>query len=154
MKGFGSDSPATLWLRSVRRFHVGLLDAYALPDPHEALLAATRHIPAWCREHPAQAVALTLYRQSVLAESGPVSLRDQARTVNDEVDAALRALVPRRYGSASEEGFRLLHVGTRMNAYGLVRPFIGGELPAWLDDVCVAAANGILALGDATPQPR
>lgn len=58
--------------------------------------------------------------------------------------------MPRRYGLDSAEGFRLLLVGTRMSAYGLVRPYIGAEIPAWLDEVCVAAAGGIIALGDTT----
>lgn len=84
----------------------------------------------------------------MLAASGPASLRGEAGSINDEVDAALRALVPARYGAASEEGFRLLMVATRMSPYGLVRPFVGGEVPAWLDDVCVASAGGILALGE------
>ncbi len=139
---------AELWLRSIRRFHVGLLAAYRVKDPHEALLAATRHIPTYCREHPVEALAMTLHRQPVLAASGPVGLREQARRINDEVDAALRALVPARFGTASDESFRLLMVATRMSPYGLVRPFVGGEVPGWLDDVCVAAAAGILALGD------
>lgn len=138
----------SLWLRSIRRFHVGLREAYALPEPHEALLAATLHIPTFCRAHPLDSLAMTLYRQPDLAASGPVSLREEAAAINADVDADLLALVPARYGSATDEGFRLLMVATRMSPYGLVRPYVGGEVPSWLDEVCVAAAAGILALGD------
>ncbi|MGA4508147.1 TetR/AcrR family transcriptional regulator [Propionibacteriaceae bacterium G1746] len=139
---------AALWLRSIRRFHVGLMAAYTLPDPQEALLAATRHIPMHCREHPADAMAMTLHRQPVLASSGPVSLRDEARMINDEVDAAMRDLVVARYGEDSDDGFRLVMLATRMCPFGMVRPFVGGEVPQWLDETCVAAAEGILGLGD------
>ncbi len=38
-------------------------------------------------------------------------------------------------------------VATRMSPYGLVRPFVGQDVPGWLDEVCVAAARGILELG-------
>ena len=147
---FGSrdELMASLWLRSVRRFHVGLLEAYALPEPHQALLAATRHIPAYCRDHRADAMAMTLYRQSALAESGPETLRAEASAINEQVDAVLRDLVQARYGAPSDEGFRMLMVATRMSPYGLVRPYVGSDVPAWLDDICVGAATGILELGE------
>ncbi len=138
----------TLWLRSIRRFHAGLIEAYGLVDPQEALLAATVHIPRFCRDHRLDALAITLYRQSRLVAQAPGSLQQQVAEINDVVDAGLRALVPARYGQDSDEGFRLLMVGTRLSPYGLVRPFVGGEVPDWLDDVCLAAARGILSLGD------
>lgn len=140
---------ASLWLRAVRRFHAGLLEAYALPDPHQALLAAARHIPAYCREYPAESNALTLYRQPELAATAPASLREAVRTINDPVVEAATALVERRYGSATETHVRLVLLATQACPYGLVRPFVGRQVPDWLDEACVAAAGGILALGDA-----
>lgn len=139
---------AALWLRSIRRFHAGLLAAYALPDPQAALLAATLHIPRYCREHPIDALAMTLHRQARLVAQAPEALRRDVAEVNSAVDAGLRALVPARYGHDSEDGFQLLRVATRLSPYGLVRSFVGGDVPNWLDDVCVASAAGILALGD------
>ncbi|RAG74134.1 TetR/AcrR family transcriptional regulator, partial [Burkholderia multivorans] len=32
--------------------------------------------------------------------------------------------------------------------YGLVRPFIGTEVPPWVDDAVAASAGAIVALGD------
>lgn len=138
----------SLWLRSIRRFHVGLLEAYALPDPQRALLAATLHIPRYCRDHPVDALAMTLFRQPRLVESAPEPLREQVIVINDDVDTAMRTLVPARFGRDSDEGYRLLMVATRMSPYGLVRPFVGQDVPDWLDEVCVASARGILTLGD------
>lgn len=91
---------------------------------------------------------MTLYRQPVLATTAPEPLREQVVTTNDDVDAAMRALVPSRFGSDFDEGYRLMMVATRMSPYGLVRPFVGQGVPDWLDEVCVASARGILALGD------
>lgn len=139
----------SLWLRSVRRFHVGLTDAYALSDPREALREATIHVPRFCRDHPEDALAMTLYQQRVLRTGAPESLRPQVDAINDDVDARLRALVPARYGQASADGYRLVMVATRLSPYGLVRSFVGGPVPVWLDEVCVAAAEGIMSLGDA-----
>lgn len=139
----------SLWLRAVRRFHAGLLDAYAAPDPHEALLASARHIPRYCRENPVEANALTLYRQPDLAGTAPEALREAVRTINDPVVEAATALVRRRFGSVSEHHVRVVLLATQACPYGLVRPHVGREVPDWLEDACVAAAGGILALGDA-----
>lgn len=91
---------------------------------------------------------MTLFRQPRLVESAPEPLREQVSVINDDVDTAMRTLVPARFGRDSDEGYRLLMVATRMSPYGLVRPFVGQDVPDWLDEVCVASARGILTLGD------
>jgi AcrR family transcriptional regulator len=137
-----------LWLRAVRRFHVGLLDAAALPDVHGALAAAVLHIPRYCREHPAEALALTLYRQQVLARTAPADLADDVRTVNDRIAAATADLCRRRYGTVSEHLLTVVTTAVRQCPYGLVRPYVGGEVPQWLDDAVLASSTAILALAD------
>ena len=47
---------------------------------------------------------MTLYRQPVLATAAPEPLRQRVVGINDEVDAALRALVSARFGHDSDEG--------------------------------------------------
>ena len=61
-----------------------MLAAYTLPDPQEALLQATLHIPQYCRDHPVDAFAMTLYRQPVLATAAPEPLRQRVVGINDE----------------------------------------------------------------------
>ncbi len=138
-----------LWERSIRRFHAGLLQAMAHPDPHEALHAATVHIPRYCREHPTDAKAMTLYRLPDLLDLVPPEQRAGLAGINDDVDTALRALVGRRFGSETPERYRLALVATRQCPYGMIRPLIGDDIPAELDTMCIAASDGILALGDA-----
>lgn len=138
----------TLWLRAVRRFQEGLLEAAALPDADEALAAVAVHIPRWCREHPAEAKALTLYRQQVLVRHAPAELVDEVRTLNEAVDAAGRALCRRRYGRTTKHLQALVLTAVRQCPYGLVRPYVGGDVPRWLDDAVLAASAAILALGD------
>jgi hypothetical protein len=65
-----------------------------------------------------------------------------------DLDAELRAVASRRYVRLTEDRYQLALVGTRQCPYGLVRPLIGGEIPRKFDAICVAAAEGILALGD------
>ena len=42
----------------------------------------------------------------------------------------------------------LLYLATRISPYGLVRPFIGAEIPSWIDDAVAASAGAIADLGD------
>ena len=141
-----------VWLRSIRRFHVGLLRAAATPDPEQALIACAVHIPRYCRRLPQEALAMTLYRQQVLVGTAPADLADEVRTVNDAVIASIRELCRRRYGQATAHLVELVRVAVQQCPYGLVRPHVGGPVPGWLDDAVAASSAAILALGD-TPRP-
>lgn len=141
----------SLWLRSVRRFQAGYLTAARTADEQLALRECAVHIPRFCRAFPADARAMMLFRHSRIAVSAPVSLRDEVRTLNDKVWAALRILTGRRYGVVDdEERFLLVRAAVHQAPYGLVRPYVGGAVPSAMDAVAVAAAEGILALGDTT----
>lgn len=138
----------TLWLRSIRRFHVGFGKACALSDPREAVVAAARHIPVYCRENPVDAYAMTLFRQPHVVAEGPPALREQAATINDEIDAITEELGRRRYGEFTDRRRDLLRTATRLSPYGLVRPYVGGEIPTWLEEATAASTEAIAALGD------
>lgn len=137
-----------LWSRSIRRFHEGLLVVSGIEDPSEAMAALARHIPQFCRAHPGDAKAMTLYRLTDLIEKVPAEQRSDLASINDAVDGALRGVTARRYGRVTDRRYRLARIATRQCPYGLLRPLIGGDIPQEFDAICVAAAEGILALGD------
>lgn len=139
----------SLWLRSIRRFHEGYLAAASAPDAPEALRQCAAHIPRYCRQFPADARAMMLFRHSELTTTAPADLQGEVRRVNDEVWAVLRDLAARRYhdGRAADR-VALVRTAVVQAPYGLVRPHVGGPVPTRLDDIVVAAAEGILALGD------
>jgi AcrR family transcriptional regulator len=141
-----------LWLRAIRRFHVGLLEAAAVEDPREALTASAVHIPRYCRDHPDEALALTLYRHQVLVTTAPADLAAEVRTVNDQVIAAMQQLCHRRYGRTTDHLLALVATAVQQCPYGLVRPHVGAPVPAWLDEAVAAASTAILALGDRPAQ--
>jgi hypothetical protein len=138
----------SLWLRSVRRFHEGYLAAASAPGAAEALRGCAAHIPRYCREFPADARAMMLFRHSELSATAPEDLRGEVRMVNDEVWAVLRDLAARRYDDRDAGRVALVRTAVVQAPYGLVRPYVGGRVPKELDDVVVAAAEGILSLGD------
>jgi AcrR family transcriptional regulator len=137
-----------LWLRSISRFQAGLLDAARDADVDQALLRSALHIPRFCREQPSTGLTMTLFRQQRLARNCPPGLETEVANVNDAVDAALADLVRRRWGRSSERRHRLTVTAVRQSPYGLVRPYVGGEVPAWLDGVVEASTTAILRLGD------
>ncbi|WP_280236480.1 hypothetical protein [Nocardia cyriacigeorgica] len=74
--------------------------------------------------------------------------------MNDEVWAALDDLAGRRYATVHDpERAALVQMAVSQAPYGLVRPHVGGPVPPELDAIVVAAAEGILELGDfSSPQ--
>jgi AcrR family transcriptional regulator len=140
-----------LWIRSVRRFQDGILDR---PPPTAAAAAGAelercaRHVVTYCRDHPTEARALTLYRQAELLPACPPDLQDQVRTLNDAVVARMLALTDLRYGRVTPRRLALARTAVQQGPYGLVRPHVGGPVPVLLDAVVVASARAILALGD------
>lgn len=138
----------SLWARSIRRFHQGLLAATEIEDPRAAMAAMARHIPRFCRKNPADAKAMTLYRLPDLLEKVPSEQRVKLATINDDVDAGLRSVTARRYDRLTDRRYRLALLGTRQCPYGLIRPLIGGDIPHEFDAICVAATEGVLTLGD------
>lgn len=149
-----------LWVRSIRRFQVDFLAAAGSSrDPGEALTAAAVAILRYCRGHPGEARALTLFRhEDVMArlEAGdgelaacPDDLREAVRGLNDDVFAVMGELTRRRFGSL--ETLELVRIAVQQTTYGLVRPFLGsgaGPIPTWLDDMVAAMVPAALAVAD------
>jgi AcrR family transcriptional regulator len=71
-----------LWLRSVSRFHQHYLAAGDDPDPQRALLRMAVCVATFTRDHPSDAVAMTLFRQSRLIQDAPESCRAQVEHIN------------------------------------------------------------------------
>ncbi|WP_280298837.1 TetR/AcrR family transcriptional regulator [Nocardia neocaledoniensis] len=134
---------ARLWLRSIQRFHVGLLDALAGPSP---LLAAATYLPRYCRDHPTEARAMKMFHREELLEVGPDDLRYAIATVNDAMNAALLAAVATEFGTADEHATAVAEVAVKAIPYGLVRDYIAraAPIPDWIDEVTATATGAVL----------
>ncbi|UGT56487.1 TetR/AcrR family transcriptional regulator [Nocardia asteroides] len=134
---------ARLWLRSIQRFHVGLLDALAGPSP---LLAAATYLPRYCRDHPTEARAMKMFHREELLEVGPEDLRSAIATVNDPMNAALLAAVVTEFGAADEHATAVAEVAVKAIPYGLVRDYIAraAPIPDWIDEVTATATGAVL----------
>lgn len=137
-----------LWLRSVKRFQVGFIRAGQRGEARSAVIEMALCVPRFCRDHPADAKATMLYRQKDLLATTNGDLRKEVESLNEDIDAVTDSLGVRRYGVINERRRALLYVATRISPYGLVRPFVGEEIPAWVDDAVAASAGAIADLGD------
>ncbi|WP_459545552.1 TetR/AcrR family transcriptional regulator [Nocardia sp. X0981] len=134
---------ARLWLRSIRRFHIGLIHALTGPDP---LLAAAAYLPRYCRDHPTEARAMKMFHRDELLEIGPDDLRAAITTVNDEMNAALRDAVTAQFGTADEYAMDIASATVKAIPYGMVRDFIAraAPIPEWVDDIVVTATTAVV----------
>ncbi|MEZ5091432.1 TetR/AcrR family transcriptional regulator [Nocardioides sp.] len=139
---------ASLWLRSVQRFQAGLFELAASGPAGTALVECALHVPRYCRAHPDEARALTLFRQTRLLDDCPAELEDQVAHVNDDLLALTRRLTRERYGRADRRHTELVGLATRVAPYGLVRPHLGRAVPKVVDEAVEASATAILACGD------
>lgn len=139
---------ASLWLRSVQRFHVGLLETASLADPYQAMLAQAVHQPRFCREHPDDALAMTLFSQSQLLAIAPPELRSAVADVNDNIWRLGREQVLEYFGTAEDGAVDVVALAIRQTPYGMIRSYVRDQhpIPVWLDDAVRAAADAILQL--------
>ena len=140
---------ARLWIRTIKRFQRGFLDALAVDDLDRAALGAAQYNVDWPREHLDEARVLLRYRREELAERWPEELGEELATINAEVFAAMRDHAVRRYGQDADAA------AVRRVVFALVdvpyaagrRHLIAGEPPPpWIDDLVAATCRCVLAI--------
>ena len=143
----------SLWLRSIRRFHAGLLDTGRIVDPRQALLAQAVHQPRFCRKNPHDALVMSLHSQRQLMTSCPRELRQDVADVNDDIWSLGRDQMQALYGTSQGHIADVVALAIRQTPYGMIRTHIRNQLhiPPWLDDAVHAAAAAILDLADPSP---
>ena len=152
---FGSreELMVTLWVRSIKRWHLRLTEIMdAGNSANETLLEMAVETARYCRAHPSEARAMTLYRHENLLKSCPESLLDEVGPLNNEILRRVAELAFLRFPEKTDDPELVYFVFTSINmlAYGLVRPFIGSPepIPEWMDELIRLASNAALTLKD------
>ncbi|SJM64523.1 TetR/AcrR family transcriptional regulator [Gulosibacter sp. 10] len=136
---------ATLWVRTVKRFQRGFLEALGHDDPERAARGAVRHTLDWTATNRGEATILTMYRRDDLIALWPEQLGEELATLNDEVKRAVVCFTCRRFGTADSEtlgaaGFALIEI-----PYAAARQALrDGRPPRRLLHVVTAAALAAL----------
>ncbi len=93
---------ARLWVRTVKRFQGGFIEALGVEDPDEAALGAALYNVEWTRRHLDEARVLLLYRREDLAAKWPDELGTELSTLNADVVAAITEHAQKRYGEDAD----------------------------------------------------
>ncbi|NUW39035.1 TetR/AcrR family transcriptional regulator [Nonomuraea rhodomycinica] len=128
---------AALWLRGVRRFQHGVIEALAAGDVEAAAL----HTPRWCRDHLAEAATVLLHRRELVAR-WPGELAGELEGVNTGLSAALDVCAARLPGVGRE---RLVFAVVDL-PYGAVRRHLLARQPPppLVDELVARACRAVL----------
>ncbi len=137
---------ARLWIRTIRRFQRGFLEALAADDLDEAAIGAAVYNVRWLREHLDEGRVLLLYRREDLAARWPEELGDELATLNAEVQTALSEHARRRYGEGGGEALRRVVFAIVDVPYAAGRRHIvaAEPPPPWLDELVAATCRCVL----------
>lgn len=131
-----------VWVRTVRSFHDGYLQALRTERAVEGCVAAARYVVTWSRAHEPGARILLQGAGEMAAADWPASVREEAEGMRDEVDVAL-GRVARRIGGRRRDTLERVVFATVDIPYALLRRHLeAGTLPADAEDlveVCVRA---------------
>ncbi|WP_431930393.1 TetR/AcrR family transcriptional regulator [Nonomuraea jabiensis] len=137
---------AELWIRGIGRFQQGLIEALEADDAESVVL----HTVRWCRENPAEAAVLLLYRKEDLAAQWPEELGDRLAGLNAAAQAAFTAFARRR--DAEPDWNRLVFALIDV-PLGAVRRHITDRNPPppWVDDLVLTASKAVLLGAECQP---
>ncbi len=139
---------ARLWIRTIKRFQKGFLEALDQEDLDQAALGAALHTIDWPRRHLAEARVMLLYRREDLAARWPEALGGELTLLNSTVVAAVSEHARRRYGTADGEDLRRVVFALVDVPYAAGRRhLVANEVPPpWLDDLVLATCRCVLDL--------
>ncbi|WP_165699944.1 TetR/AcrR family transcriptional regulator [Ornithinimicrobium ciconiae] len=141
---------ATVWVRAVRRFQQGFLDALAIPEPREAAQQAVHHTLQWTAQHPVEAKVLAMHRRQDLIASWPTELGEELSSLNSAVTKAVVGFAVRHFGTPDRESIEKARFALIDIPHVAVRHSLGDQQPPWLRDTALAACLAALGL---TPDP-
>lgn len=136
------------WLRAVRRFQDGFLEAVQTSPAREAAVAGALWTPRFVRAQPADARLLLTFRQADLADAPlPDHLGAEVEHLNDRSHQALAELARALYGHARAADVERVALATVDLPLGSVRRHLEGgmRLPRTLEPQLEAAVRAALA---------
>ncbi|MEU7145038.1 TetR/AcrR family transcriptional regulator [Nocardia sp. NPDC046473] len=140
----GAALSGALWIRTLERFHAGLLPLLAADDPVEACVDAARYVLTWSRDHPDEAHVLL----AGPAAYTPDRWTSDQTTRNAELDAALRdavTTVARRLEPAEHTTDKAI-IAVIDLPYAIVRRYLGtnSEIPCHMEELVANSARAIV----------
>lgn len=144
---------ARLWIRSIRRFQLGVIKALGGTDLDAAALATVQYALDWTREHFDEARVLVLFRREDLAGRWPEELGTELATLNEEIETAMRDYARRRYGHDGADVMQLLTFALADVPYAAWRRYLlaGKPPPPSIDKLVAATCRSVLSINGSSP---
>lgn len=140
---------ATLWVRTVKRFQKGFLEALSHQEPTVAARTAVAHTLGWSTTYRREAKVLAMYRREELLALWPNELGGELATLNDSVKRAVIAFTTAYFGEANAETLGKTRFALIEIPYAAVRHLLGAEqMPHWLEHTVIAASLAALNCQD------
>lgn len=138
---------ATLWLRTLGRFHRGLLTALTTEPPHLAVALAARHTVEWSRRNPDEAAVLLVGATELGETAWAADSRRRVEQANSQVRAAMDDLVRRLGADADQVVLAMVDL-----PYAVVRRYLkaGQPIPPHAPDLAHRAAIALLGMDRTT----
>ena len=139
---------ARLWIRTVQRFQVGFLEAFAQQDISAVVRDAVLHTIDWSERNRDEAGVLLLHSQKELLAREPDALGSQLAELNTQVAVVLRQFTERHFGHATPETIGRSRLALIELPYAAVRHQIASKHPApsWLRDSVLDASRAVLGM--------
>jgi AcrR family transcriptional regulator len=130
-----------LWLRTLERFHAGLLDAVATGDP----VTAAQHSVSWSRDHPSEARVLLNGAAGFAQTEWPAETQQRVDAAQQRVTAALTHLA-QDLGLRGRAGRERLVFALTDIPLALVRRHLTAAqpIPAAADELIAATTRALL----------
>jgi AcrR family transcriptional regulator len=133
---------SALWLRTLERFHAGLLAAAAAGDP----VTVAQHTITWSREHPAEARVLLYGARDFARSEWPPAMQQRLNDAQQRVATAFERL-GRRIGVRGRAGRERIVLALADIPLALVRRHLnaGEPIPIGAEDLIATTTRALLA---------
>lgn len=137
---------ARLWIRTIKRFQAGFIEALANPDATLGARLAAQHLLNFSRDSENETRLMLLHRREDLAARWPDELGGELATLNDGVEAAIRDYTVRRFGRATSRRLNLVAFAVVDLPYAAVRRYLvrAKVPPRTMDAVVLRAGEALL----------
>jgi AcrR family transcriptional regulator len=155
---FGSQDRVLIeaWIRAVKRFQAGFLEAIVSGPPLDSAIAAALWTPRFAREHPGDATLLLQYRREDLMRSPltDLDLLGELSGLNDRAERSLRRLSGLLYGGVGRRGYEAVVLAVVDLPHGAVRRYLssGTDMPPDLPARLEAAVRAALEVPVSRPR--
>ncbi|WP_405162890.1 TetR/AcrR family transcriptional regulator [Nocardia sp. NBC_01499] len=140
----GAALSGALWVRTLERFHAGLLPLMAADNAVEACVAAARYVLTWSRDHPDEAHVLL----AGPAAYAPDRWTPEQTIRNTELGSALRAAVAAVAGrlEPAEHATDKVVIAVIDLPYAIIRRYLGTnlEIPHHVEQLVANSARAIV----------